>query len=557
MCVRSTVLALLFTSVCMRSVDASLFLARLSDVEIKRVLLAEIEAAIGSRLRDISAQRLAEIEAAVRPTFDVLPKIDGRLEHDGVRYLLRRVFAQQHGWYVNGLQVGGEAINTSTNFLMRDHLPELVQELFESRVGGRGSGLRDVVALAATIEHLIRDELRGKLEGVYSVKGHKLDERVNASEARVLMEVYMICFLRGQDASELDARKVGILEKKFHRQYPAWNALKDVISEVQRETTPTQAFFDFDDVTKLLEIVADRFAPFYESQCNELKSALVDIEEKRSGRVRLVDFYRAALEDGMYQFTETVETLRHYGVLDEADPANLRVIIPNYIGDQPNCVARTSFYSTCCPNTCEALLNSVETKLGKAEATAEEIVSAIEDPLAALETGFRGLTPWLRRRLDDLSLHHKGKIPFHGRLFAQWMHFVHPRDCMYPHMSGSTFQRPLEDLASKNGRSTSLTMQELKDVNIRLGSAAAETTDSVMEQADSDFHHIVGMWTMEEELFVERAVAVDSDGALRQRGSHLFGVSVIALAAFWYGVVKRSGFRGKSSDKAIIAKYTV
>lgn len=553
--VRSAVFAL-FTSVCFRSIDASLFLARLSNVEIKRVLLAEIEAAIGSRLRDVSAQRLVEIEEAVRPTFDVLPKVDGRLEHDGVRYLLRRVFAQQHGWYVNGLQTGGDAFNSSTNLLMRDHLPELVQELFESRVGGRGSQLQDVVALAATIEHLIRDELRGKLEGVYSVKGRKVDDRVSASEARVLMELYMICFLRGQDASELDERKVGILEKKFHRQYPAWTALKEMISEVQQENTPTQALFDFDDVSKLLEVVAGRFAPFYESQCNELKSALVDIEEKRSGRVPLVDFYRAALEDGMYQFTETVETLRHYGVLDEADPSKLRVIIPNYIGDQPNCVARTSFYSTCCPNTCEALLNRVETKLGKSEATPEEIISAIEDPVAALEKGFRGLTPWLRQRLDDLATHHQGKIPFHGRLFAQWMHFVHPRDCMYPHLSGSTFQRPLEDLASQHGRSTSLTMQELKDVNVRL-SSAVETTESAIAQADSDFHHIAGMWTMEEELFVEQDVAVESERGPRELGSRWYGVSMIAFVAISYGVVKTRGSSGACSDKQNIAKYTV
>lgn len=556
MCVRPIVVALLVSTLCVPSTHAGLFLGRLSDSEIKRVLLAEIEAAIGHELRDISSKRLIEIETALRPTFDVLPKLDGRLEHDGVRYLLRRVFAQQHGWYVNGLQIGGEAWNSSsTNLLMRDHLPELVQELFESRVGGRGSRLQDVVALAATIEHLIRDELRGNLESVYRVKGYGLDSHVNRTEARVLMEVYMICFLRGQDASELDARKVDILERKFHRQYPAWNALKEVIAEVQRERAPMEAAFSFDAVTSLLEVVADRFAPFYESQCNELKNALVDIEEKRSGRVRLVDFYKAALEDGMYQFTETVETLRHYGVLDEADSANPRVIIPNYIGDQPNCVARTSFYSTCCPNTCEALLNRIETKLGKSEATPQEIVSAIEDPQAALETGFRGLTPWLRQRLEDLAMHHNGQIPFHGRLFAQWMHFVHPRDCIYPHLSGSTFQRPLEEFAAQSGRSTSLTMQELKDVNVRL-SSALEAPDTVMAQADSDFHYITGMWTMEEELFVERCQVDAKPEEPRREFPKIFGIMMISIVAAC-GFLKSSVLGTKQSDKGTIAKYIV
>lgn len=488
--------------------SAGLFLARLPEHELKRVLLAEIEKALGSQLHDVTKQRVSEIEAAMRPTFDVLPKgKEDKLDHDGVRYLLNRVFAQQHGWFINGLQSGGEQWNSSSTWLtMTDHLPELLQELFEKRIGDGGSSLHDVVALAAMVEHLIRDELRGKLETVFRAKRFALDARVNASQALNLMELYMICFLRGQDASAWDLRKIELLEKRFHRQYPAWDGVKQLIAEVQADAAFDQADFSFDDVAGLLEILADRFTPFYESQCEEMKGSMLDMEDRRSGRVRLADFYEAALHDGMYQFTETVEVLRHMGTLDEAEPSNPRVIIPNYISGLSNCIARTSFYATCCPNNCETLLNRVERVLGKSAANPSEIIAAVEDPRAALESGFRGLTPWLKQRLHELGQHHGGQVPLHGRLFAQWMHFVHPRDCIYPHLSGTIYMKSLDDWEKDLNRSSGLTMDQLRNVTQHLNTISSERYEvsAGLGAMSEEPEHVSRMWTMEEELFVKR-----------------------------------------------------
>merc|ERR1719333_1728781 len=43
----------------------------------------------------------------------------------------------------------------------------------------------------------------------------------------------------------------------------------------------------------------------------------------------------------------------------------------------------------------------------------------------------------LMTRLTEIDAYHKGKIPLHGRLIAQWLHFVFPRECPYPHMAKS------------------------------------------------------------------------------------------------------------------------
>merc|ERR1719203_373755 len=50
----------------------------------------------------------------------------------------------------------------------------------------------------------------------------------------------------------------------------------------------------------------------------------------------------------------------------------------------------------------------------------------------------RTLPQWLLRRLDEVAAHHGGRVPLHGRLFAQWMHYAYPRECRYPHVSGAT-----------------------------------------------------------------------------------------------------------------------
>ena len=74
-----------------------------------------------------------------------------------------------------------------------------------------------------------------------------------------------------------------------------------------------------------------------------------------AGRVRVADFYKKALNEGQWQFSESIDYLRQLGALDESDAANPRVIIPNYISGPSNCVASSSYYSVCCLDECEGI----------------------------------------------------------------------------------------------------------------------------------------------------------------------------------------------------------
>merc|ERR1719387_360263 len=43
----------------------------------------------------------------------------------------------------------------------------------------------------------------------------------------------------------------------------------------------------------------------------------------------------------------------------------------------------------------------------------------------------------LRSRLEEVAGVNEGKVPLHGRLLAQWLHYVFPRDCPFPHLAGT------------------------------------------------------------------------------------------------------------------------
>lgn len=57
------------------------------------------------------------------------------------------------------------------------------------------------------------------------------------------------------------------------------------------------------------------------------------------------------------------------GALDESDPLQPSVVIPNYVNSLSNCIASSSFYSVCCRDECEGLLAHLEQRIAAPEAT--------------------------------------------------------------------------------------------------------------------------------------------------------------------------------------------
>jgi len=167
------------------------------------------------------------------------------------------------------------------------------------------------------------------------------------------------------------------------------------------------------------------------------------------------------------------------------------LLIPNYVLSMSNCVEASDFYSICCLNECDGIFQHLEARIQAPVASKDEITHAIEEgitlsPLlsSTVHTEARNLSATLRTKLEEVASYHYDMIPLHGRLFAQWLHYAFPRECPYPHMSGT--------LSRRSGPSqTEVTEDEIKQ---HIESEAGRRAPSP-EAGQS-------MWSPQEELLV-------------------------------------------------------
>merc|ERR1719436_1348988 len=217
-------------------------------------------------------------------------------------------------------------------------------------------------------------------------------------------------------------------------------------------------------------------------------------ESLRNSRVFLQDFYGKALS-GSHNFVETREFLRDSGILDETDPKRPSVIIPNYVNSAVNCVAESKFFKVCCINECEPLLGSLERHVAAPTALPSRIVELVEQLPSSTVDVPRKLSASLVKRLEDIAAHHGGVVPLHGRLFAQFMHHAFPRECPFPHLSGTYKPITQREWKAKTGEKTA-TADEAHMVQV-IGQCTAPGAD---ESTKKELP-----WSHEEELYIPQA----------------------------------------------------
>merc|ERR1719389_1442186 len=96
-----------------------------------------------------------------------------------------------------------------------------------------------------------------------------------------------------------------------------------------------------------------------------------------------------------------MDYLRQLGALDESEEGNPRIIVPNYLASPTNCLGASSgIYNVCCLDECTNLL-------------------------------------------------------------AQWMHHAYPRECVFPHVSGTTKPRAADVYMAETGLESSASKEEM------------------------------------------------------------------------------------------------
>lgn len=424
--------------------------------------------------------------------------------------------------YVKGLEPGGEAWDGAASPIevLDEKVPLTLQAMFEERLKGKGFGIHEIAIFAATIEHLIHDEAAKRLKASYDANSFPVHERLDKESIEQVIDTYMVFFLGKNASSTTRYWKAEILNF-----YPAWPQSQKFTREVQQSITGSNAaspdfaggMLTFNGSAQVIEAISESYGRWQDSECHNLKAALLKFEHAGTGRVLLKNFYSDAF-GGSWQFTESVAYLRELGALDETDPIHKSVIIPNYINSPSNCLASSTFYSICCLNECEGLLGHLEKEIGEPDGTVAKVLELVSNlPSSTLPTP-RSISSDLKGLLEEVASHHRGRIPLHGRLFGQWMHHAYPRECPYPHKAGTTKPMTPDEWTDENGMDAlSASATDLLEIAAVTGNATSSAR--------------APMWTVDEELIVSATSSNHYQGFSRS-------VVLLAFASFSIGFAR-------------------
>lgn len=495
-------------------------------------LLQEIEMQVGRDHRLATEIRVDRLEAALKPMFAAMPKdTQGQVDATSVRYLLHRLFVQRHGWFVIGLDNEGESWNSSSPAAVFQNHAEEHHALFNDKLSRQGFALHQVAVFAAALETLVHGESLERLEAAYRVLGLSRSETLSEDEAVQAIRSYMLIYNHMPQRLELSAltrRQWDIMNRTAGSLYSTWDETQKFVEGIRQRILEDVALDErtsWETNLRIVEEIAERHGRWQDKDCHVLKGMLMDLEVPGTGRVRLDDFYGPRLSNASWNFVESVPYLRQLGALDESNPKQMSVITTNYLTSPANCVSSSKFYSVCCIDQCEQFLGVLEQRFAAPYATHSEIVDVISGLSSDTVQAPRILSVSLTQRLEEIATLHGGRVPLHGRLFAQWMHHAYPHECPYPHMSGTTNPLTQEGwVSSAHGHQST----EVAEEEIRKILEEASLTDSTSEvQVQHEMP-----WHAEEELFVSSPTLPRVDSTLASVLSlNIFMLMLLPLSA--------------------------
>eukprot|EP00403_Amphidinium_massartii_P027101 CAMPEP_0178390626 /NCGR_PEP_ID=MMETSP0689_2-20121128/10743_1 /TAXON_ID=160604 /ORGANISM="Amphidinium massartii, Strain CS-259" /LENGTH=577 /DNA_ID=CAMNT_0020011141 /DNA_START=71 /DNA_END=1804 /DNA_ORIENTATION=+ len=467
-----------------------------------------------------AAERFAAIEQAILPMWDTLPKVGSgdRIEVLSLRRLAHRYFSRHYSILIRGFEPT-RVVNRShwgVADILSERVPSYVEAVLHSQHEQQiGFTFRDATTLIAILENLVSDSDAAMLERVYEQQLKRLDGSLSQFSLYQVLEDYVVHWMVADDPDSLYhlLANRSLVEVSF----PHWSEVVDFIRGQVRSfsyarqrhaaaASPLLALerskagdvlsqrYSLSDAKTVVSGITRSFASFWESECTEMKMQLVEMDYDATGRVPLSAFYKAAM-GSEWRFGESEAYLRELGAIDDTSRSGPKVIIPNYMQGASNCIIPTSHYLVCCASECESILGDLERAVRAPVATVEEILGVIgnmtrhttleeDEPVRLQGT----LSTQLRKVADA----HGGKVPLQGRLFAQWLHYVFPRECPFPHKAGlATAQTP-----SQFGEQYLATSDEMR------AHAAQASTTGLLSSVSNDTEWM-GQWSHEEELVGE------------------------------------------------------
>jgi len=510
--------------------------------DIRHSLEEVLDLALGKGNHQITDVRLGRLREQFKTLFAALPKNNkGLLGHSTVRYAMHRHFVYHHGMYVKGLEPAGDAWNTSSPVdIMEDRVPSYVQQLFEDRLQD-GFELAELALLAATLEHFIHTEAKERLQQAYSLQGLQegVEGSISKAQLHTVIKAYMAGFISGDFSSKVSEAEL--------QAFPSWEKSEAWLEHIEDTVTEQvmgsghQDQIPFWVASEVVKAIIEQYGHFQNDDCKKMARTLNAQERHGTGRMTLKSFYGAG-----WQFSETKDFLRQLGTIDEhfRPKEGPWVVIPNYVVSLTNCLASSSMYTVCCMDPCEDILRHLESRVGAAEATPEELVHLVAATASTTVQAPRGLSANLVKHLNEIAQNHGGKVPLHGRLFAQWLHHAFPRECVFPQVSGTHQPLSAEDwMRVQNSTSASVSPEELHEL------LAEDEAVHVKDLADGDMEETLPWDKQEELVFHHSRPSLGHEVQVLLRGAAM----VVTIYAITMGLVQAvKALSSSATGKAVI-----
>lgn len=499
----------------------------------------DLRSAVSSVLgegHDIHHGHLEEIHQKIIPMWRSLPTNEvGRVDKRSLRYAVHRYFMQTYSLSIIGLeptQVNGQHDEA---LLLTQIVPSYVKSELEGKAARTGFSVDDAVVMIATLERLVGDTSHDLLEKSYKAVQLSQHDLVGRSSAKRILEAYMLRWMLGEDTEgieELEANQ-SLLEESLEDWHDIANFVLGQLRglEFSRSVSKPMASagswtdfkprFSFSDVESVIGSVTMSFGNFWTTECQRVKSLLVAMDHSSTGRVKLSDFYGAAM-NGEWRFSESKEYLRQLGALDESSSwQGPKVIITNYMQAASNCIVSAPHYRVCCANECEDILSEVEASIGGPLGTPQAIFASLASHSSPLDGTVVKLPQSIKRQLKRIAKASPGgMVPLHGRLFMQWLHYAFPQECPFPHKAGEIVAlSPLEF-----GDQYAASEEEM--------ASFATATHAPVNASGDDFEWM-SQWSHEEELLSE-AVHLHAPWEPRLSASMIFLLLIGAGVAAAY-----------------------
>jgi len=422
----------------------------MSPTDPHQQLRVALEEALGGG-HGVPEEQMRSIQEQLWPTWKSLPKTsNGNVDRPSLCHVVHRFFKQTYGIIIAGLDPHAGHKNSEELELLAAFAPDYVRTVLRGETAREGFSIEDGVAMTVMIEHLIADSVHDVLTDVIS--RHNLHEEFGRVAFIKALEAWLgrwMSTVEGERGSVENDRKSFIqlvsdmpsLARMVPGRVKTLEYLRDSTlrhsSDARAGRHAMQRSFSLEDAKIVSLDIAKQLGPYWQSECQKMSDKLAKWDTGNTGRVPISKFYQAALV-GEWRFTESLTYLEQQGAVDNSSSWHgPRVIIANYIEARSNCVVMQQHYSVCCQSQCEGYLDAVEEAVGDPSATPELLLVLVGDLLSAETDDELELSATLRAQLRSIADVRTGKVWLHGRLFAQWLHYVFPYECPFPHLSGT------------------------------------------------------------------------------------------------------------------------